>query len=125
MPAPMTPRPAVLPALLLAVFAFLSLSYAFLNQPGNVPAEPSHVAYVKYWARTGELPAFERSRYWPRYTAFHPPFYYALLRPVYALVREAPVDRQFRALRTVSAVLHTLAVFFIFLAARRFFDGNP
>lgn len=96
----------------------------FLNAPGNCPDEPAHMAYVRYMAKTGRLPVFEKSPYWPRYTAFHPPFYYWILRQAYRPVANAPVDRQYQLLRFVSMLLHGLALWWVFLTGRRCFPGD-
>jgi 4-amino-4-deoxy-L-arabinose transferase-like glycosyltransferase len=109
---------------LLASFLFFSGSYAWLNGPGNAPDEPSHVAYAKYWARTGGMPVFERSAYWPRYTAVHPPFYYWTLKQIDRFAGGSPVAVQFRAFRLASVVFHACALIAIYGIARRAFGRD-
>jgi len=100
-------------------YVFSAGAFVFLNPPGNAPDEPAHVAYVRYWAKTGSPPVFEQSPYWPRYEAFQPPVYYGMLRGLYPWAAHRPIDAQFRFLRTVSIPLHGLALLAVFFVARR------
>jgi hypothetical protein len=109
---------------LFGLYFFFAVSYAFLNIPGNAPDEPSHAAYARYWAESGELPVLGVSPYWPRYTAFHPPFYYGLLRWVHGAVEGRPLDDVFRAFRLVSVVLHGLALWCLWRVAARAFPKS-
>jgi 4-amino-4-deoxy-L-arabinose transferase-like glycosyltransferase len=116
-------RGRLLLAVVLGYYALSAAAFAGLNAPGNAPDEPAHAAYAAYWHHTGELPVCDASPFWPRYEAVQPPLYYALLRPVYAVVQHRPAGAQFRAMRAVSAALHLLALWLVFRIALRAFAG--
>ncbi len=108
--------------LLFANFLFFSTGYLFLNQPGNAPDEPGHVSYIRYWAATGQLPEFERSDYWPRYLAHHPPLYYAIGRVLMPFLQTQSIPIQYRILRSIGLLCHLLMLWVLLKIAELVFD---
>jgi 4-amino-4-deoxy-L-arabinose transferase-like glycosyltransferase len=106
----------VLVALMLAA-TLLGLVYNGVILLGYGPDEGRHMNYVKLLLNEGALPYLEpdpaapgRTREHATAHSLHPPLYYALLVPIYALLRGLPGESEWHVLRAFSVLLCVAAL---------------
>ncbi len=130
-------------ALLLAVYVWLGVGYAFDTPAWENPDEHAHYNFVADLVRTGQLPVMEQgawdqgllerltaSQFNPperldtiRYEAWQPPLYYVLAVPAYVLPRTEA--GRIRALRVFDVALGGMTVLVAYLAAREVLVRRP
>jgi hypothetical protein len=130
-------------ALLLVVYVWLGLGYAFDTPAWENPDEPAHYNFVADLVRTGQLPVMEQgawdqpllerltaTQFNPperldtiRYEAWQPPLYYLLAVPAYLLPRTEA--GKVRALRVFDVALGGLTVLVTYLAALEVLVRRP
>jgi len=129
--------------LLLVVYTWLALGYAFDTPAWENPDEPAHYNFVADLVRTGQLPVMEQgawdqsllerltaTQFNPperldtiRYEAWQPPLYYLLAVPAYVLPHTEA--GRIRALRVFDVALGGLTVLVVYLAAREVLVRRP
>ncbi len=121
---------------IVALYLVLGVLYAVRTPAWQAPDEPAHYNYVRFVATTGGFPVLQmgdyphgymeeiKSRKFPpdlsidpiRYEFHQPPLYYALLAPIYAVVRGALLP-----LRLASVLLGLGVVLLAYAIARRIY----
>ena len=109
----------VLGAILLAALA-LGLVYNFTILPGFAPDEPRHFAYVRLLWQEHRFPFLlpDGSEYHGAHS-LHPPLYYLILLPFYALLQWLPDAAIYHGLRLISALICVLSLPLIYDVVRR------
>jgi hypothetical protein len=144
--APVKPKlPLPLLALALLGYFALVLAYALCTPPWQAPDEPAHYNYTLELALTWRLPVLQpgdyphayleelKGRRFPpelsvqplRYEGHQPPLYYAVLAPLLALLRTAPIRTQVLALRLATAALGGFAMLLTLRLGQRLWPARP
>ncbi|RUA17946.1 MAG: hypothetical protein DSY55_01155 [Clostridia bacterium] len=130
--------------IILAIYLALAAGYALLTPLWQAPDEPAHFNNIAFIAQKGRLPVLQAGDYdqayleklkterFPsqlsiepvRYERHQPPLYYLLMAPALTALRGAGLSVQVRALRLLNILIGVLTLWFIWLAARRFFAGR-
>lgn len=120
---PWTRNRALFVLLLLA--AFLGLAYNAVILLGYGPDEPRHFAYVELLFREHTFPRQnpDGTEYAGAHS-YHPPLYYLILLPFYAVFRALPPAGTWHALRLVSLALCLLSLPLVWQIARRAGGGD-
>lgn len=108
--------------LLMVLAGVLGLIYNGVILLGYGPDEPRHVNYVKLLLDEHRLPLILSTQPWTEYAgahAQHPPLYYLLLTPVYALGRLLPDGAGWHLMRGVNLLMCLAALPLIYQIARR------
>jgi len=110
---------------LLLLAALLGLAYNAAILLGYGPDEPRHLAYVELLFREHAFPRQnpDGSEYAGAHS-YHPPLYYFVLLPFYALGRALPHAAMWHGLRLVSQCLCLLSLPLIWQIARRAGGGD-
>jgi len=110
---------------LLLLAALLGLAYNAVILLGYGPDEPRHLAYVELLFREHTFPRQnpDGTEYAGAHS-YHPPLYYLILLPFYALLRVLPLAGTWHALRLVSLALCLLSLPFLWQIARRAGGGD-
>ena len=110
---------------LLLLAALLGLAYNAVILLGYGPDESRHLAYVELLFREHTFPRQnpDGTEYAGAHS-YHPPLYYLILLPFYALFRALPSAGTWHALRLVSQALCLLSLPLIYQIARRAGGGD-
>jgi len=110
---------------ILVLFVLLAYAYVWTVQPGFGPDEPRHLNLVRFLVDEHRLPVLAHGQEEGGAHTLHPPLYYLLVSPVYALARGAGERTANMAVKCVSPLL-ILGALFLFLATlRRVFPDRP
>ncbi|RME42426.1 MAG: DUF2142 domain-containing protein, partial [Caldilineae bacterium] len=129
-----------LPFLILAAYFALSMQYALLTPPWQVPDEPAHYNYVRHVAQTRSLPELTMGCYDQTYLSrlttgkfppalsiapicyehYQPPLYYLLAAPLFAATGGSLL-----ALRLFSAALGGVSLWMVYRTVSLFLPGTP
>ncbi|MDQ2800481.1 MAG: hypothetical protein M3Y13_12680 [Armatimonadota bacterium] len=111
--------------LLLLLAALLGLGYNAAILLGYGPDEPRHMSYVKLLFDEHTLPRLnpDGSEYHGAHT-FHPPLYYLILLPIYALFHTLPGAAGWHIVRLVSLLLCLSSLPLIYQIAERAGGGD-
>ncbi|MGV3721898.1 MAG: hypothetical protein ACO1SX_13375 [Actinomycetota bacterium] len=109
----------------LALFAILAYVYVFTVQPGFGPDEPRHLNLVRFLLDERRLPVLSGGHEEGGAHTLHPPLYYLLVSPVYAVARGAGERTANMAVKCVSPLLIFGALLLFLATLRRVFPGRP
>lgn len=109
----------------LALFLVLAYLYSFAVQPGYGPDEPRHFAYVRRLVEKRELPFRSATQEADGAHSLHPPLYYLLVSPVYAVSAGLGEMAAYRALKSVSPLLLAGALILFLQTLVRLFPDRP
>ena len=113
--------------IILVVAVLLALAYNAAVLVGFGPDEPRHMAYVKLLLDKHQLPVIESTNPYRETDgahAFHPPLYYVMLLPFYALLRGLPGESAWHIVRLISGLLCLVALPLTYDVALRGADGD-
>ncbi len=118
------PKDRVLLGIILLA-AGLGLAYNFAMLLGFGPDEPRHMAYVKLLFSAHEFPRMnpDGSEYQGAHS-YHPPLYYLVLLPFYAVFRTLPGNMPWHAMRLISLLLCLISLPLIYQIALRAGEGD-
>ncbi len=118
------PRDRVLLGVI-ALAALLALAYNSTIHLGYGPDEPRHMNYVRLLFDEQTLPRLnpDGTEYYGAHT-FHPPLYYLILLPFYAVFHKLPGDAGWHLLRLVSLCLCLVSLVLIYQIAERAGGGD-
>lgn len=121
--APPSARPDKGLLALLAVCALLAVIYNFTVAIGYGPDEPRHINYIKLLLEEHTFPrlVFDGTKYveYKGAHSLHPPLYYSLLVPFYAIVRGAG-DNAWHIVRFLSTGICIASLVLLYQIALRF-----
>lgn len=108
-----------------ALYLVLAYCYVFTVQPKYGPDEPRHFAYIRRLVEKRELPILREDREEDGAHTLHPPLYYALVSPVYAIASTGGERTAYLAIKCLSPLLLLAALWFFWLTLRRLFPDSP
>jgi 4-amino-4-deoxy-L-arabinose transferase-like glycosyltransferase len=109
---------------LAGIYLALAVTYSFVIPLGYGPDEPRHYAYVKRLVERGQLPRLVHGVEADGAIVLHPPLYYVLLTPFYALLRGFGDATVQRVLRFLSPLLCGTALWLFYATLRRLFPDR-
>lgn len=122
---PMTQEPSIAPRrdkvlwMLLGVCALLALIYNFSIALGYGPDEPRHMSYVRLLWDEHRFPfILPNGKEYEGAHSLHPPLYYAVLSPLFALTRPLFGESGWHIVRLLSAALCLSSLWLLFQVAR-------
>ena len=107
--------------------ALLGLIYNAVILLGYGPDEGRHMNYVRLLLDEQRLPAILSREPYAEYRdahAFHPPLYYLILLPFYALLRGLPGEIEWHVVRFITLLICLAALPLIYQIAQRASGGN-
>lgn len=108
--------------LIIGVAALFGLAYNFVILLGAGPDEQRHMNYVKLLLEQHQLPQIESIAPYRETAgahAFHPPLYYIILLPFYALFRGLPGESEWHVVRLISTLFCLLPLPLLYQIARQ------
>ncbi len=113
--------------LILGMATLFALAYNYAVLLGFGPDEQRHINYVKLLLDSHQLPVILSTQPYQETGgahAFHPPLYYLVLLPFYALFRGLPGESEWHLLRLISTVLCLVPLPLIYQIARQIGSQN-
>jgi 4-amino-4-deoxy-L-arabinose transferase-like glycosyltransferase len=112
---------------IISLATLFALAYNFAILLGLGPDEQRHINYVKLLLEQRQLPEIITTQPYKETAgahAFHPPLYYLVLLPFYALFRGLPGESGWHLLRLISLVLCLIPLPLIYQIARQVGSQN-
>jgi 4-amino-4-deoxy-L-arabinose transferase-like glycosyltransferase len=112
---------------IISLATLFALAYNFAILLGLGPDEQRHINYVKLLLEQRQLPVILSTQPYSETAgahAFHPPLYYLILLPFYALFRGLPGESEWHLLRFISLVLCLIPLPLIYQIARQIGSQN-
>lgn len=112
---------------IISLATLFALAYNFAILLGLGPDEQRHINYVKLLLEQRQLPEILSAQPYSETAgahAFHPPLYYLVLLPFYALFRGLPGENEWHLLRLISLVLCLIPLPLIYQIARQVGSQN-
>lgn len=109
----------------LLAFLVLAYFYVWTIQPGYGPDEPRHFHYIRLLLEEHRLPLLVHGQEQQGAHTLHPPLYYFLMTPVFALARGFGERATYLALKSFSPLILLGALLLFQATLRRVFPRQP
>ena len=109
----------------LVLFLILAYVYVWTIQPGYGPDEPRHFLYIRLLLEQHRLPQLISGVEDSGAHTLHPPLYYLLMTPIFALARGGGDRAAYMAVKSVSPLIILGALLLFACTLRRMFSQRP